>query len=114
MFIFVEPSGCKKTLDCSTRNDGLITKKISFLKSIFTFFIFFLAFQEDLVCPRTLLQNVVWTSLYRCVEPVLSSWPVNKLRERALGNLMEHIHYEDENSQYLCVCTVNKVNIRKS
>jgi hypothetical protein len=40
MFIFVEPSGCKKTLDCSTRNDGLITKKISFLKSIFTFFYF--------------------------------------------------------------------------
>ncbi|XP_066324887.1 achilleol B synthase-like isoform X2 [Miscanthus floridulus] len=64
--------------------------------------------KEDLVCPRTLLQNVVWTSLYRCVEPVLSSWPVNKLRERALGSLMEHIHYEDENSQYLCVCTVNK------
>ncbi|KAG0531662.1 hypothetical protein BDA96_04G041600 [Sorghum bicolor] len=64
--------------------------------------------KEDLVCPRTLLQNVFWTSLYRCVEPVLSSCPVNKLRERALGNLMDHIHYEDENTQYLCICSVNK------
>lgn len=64
--------------------------------------------KEDLICPRTLLQNVIWTSLYRCVEPVLSSWPINKLRERALGNIMEHIHYEDENTQYLCICPVNK------
>ncbi|XP_052135938.1 achilleol B synthase-like isoform X2 [Oryza glaberrima] len=64
--------------------------------------------KEDLVCPRTLLQNVVWTSLYKWVEPVLGSRPMNKLRERALDRLMEHIHYEDENSQYLCLCPVNK------
>nr|CAB3448824.1 unnamed protein product [Digitaria exilis]CAB3448848.1 unnamed protein product [Digitaria exilis] len=63
---------------------------------------------EDLLCPRTRLQNAVWTSLYNYVEPVLSSWPVNKLRGRALGNLMEHIHYEDENTQYVCICSVNK------
>ncbi|CAM0947014.1 unnamed protein product [Alopecurus aequalis] len=64
--------------------------------------------QEDLLCPRTALQNAVWTSLYKCVEPVLSSWPINKLRDRALNNLMEHIHYEDDNTQYLCICAVNK------
>ncbi|KAF8685983.1 hypothetical protein HU200_043911 [Digitaria exilis] len=64
--------------------------------------------KEDLLCPRTRLQNAVWTSLYNYVEPVLSSWPVNKLRGRALGNLMEHIHYEDENTQYVCICSVNK------
>jgi len=68
----------------------------------------------DLLCPRTDMQNAVWTSLYRCVEPVLSSWPVNKLRDRALYNLMEHIHYEDENTQYVCICAVNKVNNVKS
>jgi cycloartenol synthase len=61
------------------------------------------------VCPRTMLQNVVWTSLYKCVEPVLSNWPINKLREKALNNLMEHIRYEDDNTQYLCICAVNKV-----
>ncbi|KAG2655912.1 hypothetical protein PVAP13_1KG043900 [Panicum virgatum] len=64
--------------------------------------------KEDLLCPRTDMQNAVWTSLYRCVEPVLSSWPVNKLRDRALYNLMEHIHYEDENTQYVCICALNK------
>lgn len=113
MFIFAESSyfNCKTTLDCSTLNDGLTTRNISFLNPVLNFF---LASQEDLICPRTLLQNVIWTSLYRCVEPVLSSWPINKLRERALGNIMEHIHYEDENTQYLCICPVNKVNISKS
>ncbi|KAG2650809.1 hypothetical protein PVAP13_1NG168000 [Panicum virgatum] len=35
-------------------------------------------------------------------------WPINKLREKALGNLMEHIHYEDVNTQYICICAVNK------
>jgi hypothetical protein len=39
----------------------------------------------------------------------MSRWPINKLRERALGNLMEHIHYEDVNTQYVCICAVNKV-----
>ena len=56
-----------------------------------------------------MLQNVIWTSLSKGVEPLLSSWPVNKLRERALSNLMEHIHYEDENTNYICVDAVSKV-----
>lgn len=43
------------------------------------------------------------------MEPVLSSWPINKLREKALNKLMEHIHYEDENSQYICVTAGSKV-----
>lgn len=73
-----------------------------------------MSIQEDLLCPRTELQSAVWTSLYWCVEPVLSSWPVNKLREKALDNLMEHIHYEDENTQYVCICSVSKVNDSKS
>ncbi|KAL6888525.1 hypothetical protein ACP4OV_009551 [Aristida adscensionis] len=58
------------------------------------------------VCTQ--LQNVVWTSMYKGVEPVLSSWPMNKMRERAMKNLMEHIHYEDENTQYLCVNSMSK------
>ncbi|CAD6244632.1 unnamed protein product [Miscanthus lutarioriparius] len=64
--------------------------------------------KEDLLCPRTPLQDAVWTSLYKYVEPVLSCWPMNKLREKALRNLMEHIHYEDVNTQYVCICAVNK------
>ncbi|RCV09875.1 hypothetical protein SETIT_2G064700v2 [Setaria italica] len=64
--------------------------------------------KEDLLTPRTRLQNVIWASLYKFVEPVMSSWPVNKLREKALKYLMEHIHYEDESSQYICLTTGSK------
>lgn len=39
----------------------------------------------------------------------MSSWPVNKLRERAMTSLMEHVHYEDENTNYICVDAVSKV-----
>ncbi|KAB8085803.1 hypothetical protein EE612_008777, partial [Oryza sativa] len=42
--------------------------------------------QEDLVCPRTRLQNAVWSWLYKWVEPVMSSWAMNKLR----GELWMH------------------------
>jgi cycloartenol synthase len=68
-----------------------------------------LSFHEDVLCPRGMLQNVIWTSLSKGVQPLLSCWPVNKLRERALSNLMEHIHYEDENTNYICVDAVSKV-----
>ncbi|RCV05530.1 hypothetical protein SETIT_1G091400v2 [Setaria italica] len=64
--------------------------------------------KEDLLTPRTRLQNVIWASLYKCVEPVMSSWPVNKLREKALKYLMEHVHYEDESSQYICLTAASK------
>ncbi|VAI00243.1 unnamed protein product [Triticum turgidum subsp. durum] len=65
--------------------------------------------KEDLRYPRSLLQNVIWTCLTKFVEPVLNSWPVNKLREKALENLMKHIHYEDESTKYIGICPINKV-----
>ncbi|CAL5040975.1 unnamed protein product [Urochloa decumbens] len=34
--------------------------------------------------------------------------PVNKLREQALNNLMEHVHYEEETTKYICICPINK------
>lgn len=36
-------------------------------------------------------------------------WPFSKLRKKALGVAMEHIHYEDKNSRYLCIGCVEKV-----
>ena len=65
--------------------------------------------QEDLRYPRSLLQNVIWTCLNKFVEPVLNCWPINKLRDTALKNLMKHIHYEDESTKYIGVCPINKV-----
>jgi cycloartenol synthase len=33
------------------------------------------------------------------------------LREKALHKVMQHIHYEDENTQYICIGPVNKVQM---
>uniref|UniRef100_A0ACD6AEB1 Uncharacterized protein n=1 Tax=Avena sativa TaxID=4498 RepID=A0ACD6AEB1_AVESA len=64
--------------------------------------------KEDLRYPRSLLQNVIWTCINKFVEPVLNCWPVNKLRDRALKNLMKHIHYEDASTKYIGICPINK------
>ncbi|WVZ78628.1 hypothetical protein U9M48_026309 [Paspalum notatum var. saurae] len=65
--------------------------------------------KEDLLYPRSKVQNIISTCLNKFVEPMLNSWPVNKLREKSLRNLMKHIHYEDETTKYICLSPVNKV-----
>lgn len=37
------------------------------------------------------------------------NWPGSWVREKALAYAMEHIHYEDENTRYICIGPVNKV-----
>ena len=71
--------------------------------------IFFYMLQEDLHYPRSKLQNAIWASVNMFVEPILNCWPLNMLRERALKNLMDHIHYEDESTKYIGICPINKV-----
>lgn len=66
--------------------------------------------QEDLRNPSTFTQNILWIILHKFAEPLLNLWPLTKLREKALSNLMEHIHYEDETSQYICLSLMNKVS----
>ncbi|KAK8630084.1 hypothetical protein V6N13_078895 [Hibiscus sabdariffa] len=58
---------------------------------------------EDLHYPHTLLQILLWDSLYMFSEPLLNCWPLNKLREKALKVTMDHIHYEDESSRYITI-----------
>ncbi|KAJ6702297.1 TERPENE CYCLASE/MUTASE FAMILY MEMBER [Salix koriyanagi] len=41
-------------------------------------------------------------------EPLLTRWPFNKLREKALKKTMDHIHYEDESSRYITIGCVEK------
>ncbi|KAG5569822.1 hypothetical protein H5410_059588 [Solanum commersonii] len=53
--------------------------------------------KEDLYYPHPLVQDLMWDSLYICTEPLLTRWPFNKLRNKALEVTMKHIHYEDEN-----------------
>ncbi|KAG5226222.1 cycloartenol synthase family protein [Salix suchowensis] len=65
--------------------------------------------KEDLYYPHPLVQDALWALLDKTAEPVLMHWPGKKLREKALHTAMEHIHYEDENTRYICIGPVNKV-----
>ncbi|XP_074268306.1 beta-amyrin synthase-like [Silene latifolia] len=65
---------------------------------------------EDMYYPQPLVKDLMWDTLYIMIEPVLTRWPFNKLvRERALQKTMNHIHYEDENSRYITIGSVEKV-----
>ncbi|XP_047249582.1 lupeol synthase isoform X3 [Capsicum annuum] len=63
----------------------------------------------DLYYPHPFIQDTLWGFLHHFAEPVLKRWPFNKLREKALNMAMEHIHYEDQNSRYICIGCVEKV-----
>ncbi|XP_021317290.1 cycloartenol synthase [Sorghum bicolor] len=65
--------------------------------------------KEDLYYPHPFLQDVLWATLHKFVEPVMMHWPGIKFREIALCTVMRHIHYEDESTQYINLGPVNKV-----
>ncbi|KQJ96386.1 cycloartenol synthase isoform X4 [Brachypodium distachyon] len=65
--------------------------------------------KEDLYYPHSPLQDVVWATLKKVGEPLLMHWPGSKLRQRALDVVMEHIRYEDETTQYICIAPLNKM-----
>uniref|UniRef100_A0A0A9FA46 Uncharacterized protein n=1 Tax=Arundo donax TaxID=35708 RepID=A0A0A9FA46_ARUDO len=66
--------------------------------------------QEGMRHRPSAIYKAISTCLNTYVEPVLNCWPLNKLiRERALSHIMEHIHYEDETTQYIGLCPVTKV-----
>ncbi|XP_040375263.1 cycloartenol synthase 2-like [Rosa chinensis] len=65
--------------------------------------------KEDLYYPHPILQDVLWGCLHKVGEPLLMRWPLSNLRQKALTTVMDHIHYEDESTQYICIGAVNKV-----
>nr|AJR21210.1 cucurbitadienol synthase 2 [Citrullus colocynthis] len=65
--------------------------------------------KEDLYYPHPKMQDILWGSIYHLYEPLFTRWPGKRLREKALQMAMKHIHYEDENSRYICLGPVNKV-----
>ncbi|KAE8732964.1 Lupeol synthase [Hibiscus syriacus] len=65
--------------------------------------------KEDLYYPHPLIQDLTWGVLYHVTEPILTRWPFSMLREKALKVAIQHVHYEDENSRYLCIGCVEKV-----
>lgn len=73
-----------------------------------------MSIQEDLYYPHPLIQDLIWDSCYVFTEPLLTRWPFNKLRQKALEVTMKHIHYEDENSRYITIGCVEKVKQNSS
>lgn len=65
--------------------------------------------KEDLYYPHPILQDILWDTLYITTEPLLTRWPFNKLREKALKKTIGYIHYEDDNSRYITIGCVEKV-----
>lgn len=66
--------------------------------------------QEDLYFPHSLIQDIIWDGLHKFGETLLMQWPFSKLKHKALSIVMQHIHYEDENTHYVCLGPVNKVS----
>ena len=55
------------------------------------------------------MQDMLWGFLHHFAEPLLNRWPFSKLRDKAMKIAMQHVHYEDQNSRYLCIGCVEKV-----
>ncbi|XP_076898304.1 cycloartenol Synthase-like [Bidens hawaiensis] len=65
--------------------------------------------KEDLYYPHPIIQDIIWGGLNKIAEPLLMQWPLSKVRTKALNTVMQHIHYEDENTRYICIGPVSKV-----
>ncbi|KAF4404574.1 hypothetical protein G4B88_005960 [Cannabis sativa] len=64
--------------------------------------------KEDNYYPHGKVQRLLWDCVYYLAEPIINTWPFNKIREKAVQRAMEHIHYEDENSRYITIGCVEK------
>ncbi|WCJ34665.1 Cycloartenol synthase [Euphorbia peplus] len=69
----------------------------------------FLCAKEDLYYPHPVIQDMLWDIVHNVGEQLLTMWPFSKLRSLALKTIMKHIHYEDQNTNYICLGPVNKV-----
>uniref|UniRef100_A0A803PCS5 Terpene cyclase/mutase family member n=1 Tax=Cannabis sativa TaxID=3483 RepID=A0A803PCS5_CANSA len=63
---------------------------------------------EDNYYPHGKVQRLLWDGVYYLAEPIINTWPFNKIREKAIQRAMEHIHYEDENSRYITIGCIEK------
>nr|AWK97869.1 OSC5 [Tripterygium wilfordii] len=64
---------------------------------------------DDQYYPKPRIQDFLWGFLDKVIEPFLRQWPFSRLRHKALRTVMQHIHQEDESTQYICIGPVNKV-----
>ncbi|QCD93398.1 cycloartenol synthase [Vigna unguiculata] len=57
--------------------------------------------KEDLYYPHHWIQDLIWDTAYFLTEPLLTRWPFNKIREKALEVAIKGIRYEDESTRYI-------------
>nr|QQR13797.1 oxidosqualene cyclase 6 [Iris tectorum] len=64
--------------------------------------------KDDLYYPHPIIQDILWGSLHNFLEPILMCWPGSKLRKKALDTVIQLIHNDDENTQYICSSGISK------
>ncbi|KAM4087882.1 hypothetical protein ACB094_07G029400 [Castanea mollissima] len=65
--------------------------------------------KEDLYYPHPFMQDMLWDFLHHVAEPILTRWPFSMLRAKAIKAAIGHVRYEDENTRYLCIGSVEKL-----
>ncbi|KZV28816.1 beta-amyrin synthase [Dorcoceras hygrometricum] len=64
--------------------------------------------KEDVYYPHTLVQDLLWDTLYYFTEPVMRRWPLNKVRQKALDKTIKHMRYESEETHYITIGCIEK------
>ncbi|KAK2974076.1 hypothetical protein RJ640_015746 [Escallonia rubra] len=63
---------------------------------------------DDLYYPHTKIQDLLWDAINYFGEPIVSRWPFNKLREKAIQKAVELMRYGAEESRYITIGCVEK------
>ncbi|XP_057464119.1 dammarenediol II synthase-like [Actinidia eriantha] len=64
--------------------------------------------KEDLYYRHTFIQDLLWDSLHYLSEPIMTRWPFNKIRERAIRKTVKYMRYGSEETRYITIGCVEK------
>ncbi|KAI8563353.1 hypothetical protein RHMOL_Rhmol03G0105500 [Rhododendron molle] len=64
--------------------------------------------KEDLYYPHSFVQDFLWDGLHYLSEPIMTRWPFNKIRERAMRKAIKYMRYGAESSRYIAIGCVEK------
>nr|GMD04321.1 dammarenediol II synthase-like [Ipomoea batatas] len=64
--------------------------------------------KEDLYCPHSFIQDLLWNTLQYCTEPFMSLWPFKKIREMAMRKAIKYMRYEAEETRYINIGCIEK------
>ncbi|KAK2965253.1 hypothetical protein RJ640_015751, partial [Escallonia rubra] len=64
--------------------------------------------KDDLYYPHTKIQDLLWDAINYFGEPIVSRWPFNKLREKAIQKAVELMRYGAKESRYITMGCVEK------